>query len=327
MRLSGLALVSSIWVAAATAHAAGIQLIDVPVDAQSRNLTGAVWYPCASPDEKVRLHGLAVPGVKDCPIVGDKLPLVVISHGRTGWFGGHHDTAAALADAGFVAVAIDHPGDNAFDSSRVDDLSLAIERPADIKRLISFMVDTWSEGSKIDKDRIGFFGFSKGAYTGLAVIGGRPNFRRAVSLCSEGELTGPCDALATYEIPSETHTYDPRVKAAVLADPAMTFLFGPDDLNAITVPVEIWSSEYGGAGVTRESVAALSRKLPSRPDPRIVPSAAHWAFLAPCSSGQAKSNPRICADAPDFDRIAFHKEFNAELLVFFRKHLIDAGEP
>jgi len=35
-------------------------------------------------------------------------------------FGGHKHTAAALADAGFVVAAIDHPGDTASDQSRVD---------------------------------------------------------------------------------------------------------------------------------------------------------------------------------------------------------------
>jgi predicted dienelactone hydrolase len=28
-----------------------------------------------------------------------------------------------------------------------------------------------------------------------------------------------------------------------------------------------------------------------------------------------------CADAPGFDRVAFHKEFNADVLAFFRAHL------
>ena len=48
----------------------------------------------------------------------DKLPLIVISHGQDGWFGGHHDTAEALADAGFVVAAINHPGDNALSATR-----------------------------------------------------------------------------------------------------------------------------------------------------------------------------------------------------------------
>jgi predicted dienelactone hydrolase len=70
--------------------------------------------------------------VKDCPITGAKLPLVVSSHGTAGWFGGHHDTAAALADAGFVVAAINHSGDNGNDRSKSDDLSVLGSRPADI---------------------------------------------------------------------------------------------------------------------------------------------------------------------------------------------------
>ena len=75
-----------------------------------------------------------LPGVKDCPIAGDRLPLVVISHGRGGDFIGHHDTET-LADAGFNVAAISHPGDTVSDMSRSGDLSVMIERPTDIKRL------------------------------------------------------------------------------------------------------------------------------------------------------------------------------------------------
>jgi predicted dienelactone hydrolase len=57
-----------------------------------------------------------------------------------GLFGGHRDTAEMLADGGFVVAAISHPGDNALDASRTDDLSVLIERPDDIRRLINFML-------------------------------------------------------------------------------------------------------------------------------------------------------------------------------------------
>lgn len=70
--------------------------------------------------------------------------------------------------------------------------------------------------------------------------------------------------------------------------------------------------------MTRESVATVSRKLPAKRVPHVVAKAGHWAFLAPCSAGQAASNPRICADPPEFDRAAFHRKFNADLIAFFR---------
>lgn len=78
------------------ARAAGLQLINVPPDSAGPTLTGAVWSPCAeAPAQHVNLYELAVQGVRDCPVAGSKLPLIVISHGRAAWFGVHHDTAAS----------------------------------------------------------------------------------------------------------------------------------------------------------------------------------------------------------------------------------------
>jgi predicted dienelactone hydrolase len=39
-----------------------------------------------------------------------------------------------------------------------------------------------------------------------------------------------------------------------------------------------------------------------------------------------KSAPEICTDGPGFDRTAFHKEFDAEVLAFFRKRLVDVQQ-
>jgi hypothetical protein len=69
---------------ATTVRAAGVGFIDIPANGQQPPLTGVVWYPCASPVQDVRLHGLKVPGVKDCLLEGDMYPLVIISRGRTG---------------------------------------------------------------------------------------------------------------------------------------------------------------------------------------------------------------------------------------------------
>jgi predicted dienelactone hydrolase len=253
MRLSALILVGVLCVAVAPAKAAGLQLINVQADSVGETLAGAVWSPCAAPAREVSLNEFLVQGVKDCPVAGDKLPLVVISHGRTGWFGAHHDTAASLADAGFVVVAISHPGDNANDRSRVDDLSIALSRPADVRRVVDFMLGAWPDAAKIDRERIGFYGFSRGGYTGLAVIGGHLNFARGAARCAQ--LTGvrACEMFAKNAIPAHVITHDPRIKAAVLADPGFTFLFGPADLKTVTVPArrECWPLRVPGALLAR----------------------------------------------------------------------------
>ena len=158
-------------------------------------------------------------------------------------------TPEVLAEGGFVVVAINHPGENAFDRSRVDELSLAAERPVDNKRVIDFMLDSWPDGAKIDRDHIGEFGFSRGGYTTLAVIGGTPDYRRGAGRCPRDLNEGQCNLFRKYEfIPEREATYDPRIKAAVIGDPANSIFFGEHDLKGITIPVQVWASERGGAG-------------------------------------------------------------------------------
>ena len=70
-----------------------------------------------------------------------------------------------------------------------------------------------------------------------------------------------------------------------------------------------------------EDGATINRNLRAKPDYHVVPQTAHFAFTAPCSADQTKALPEICIDSSDFDRIAFHKDFNATVLAFFRKHL------
>lgn len=322
MRPYRLAFAAACCITATAAQAAGVRFIDVPADGDGPALTGAVWSPCASPAQEIQLRRLTTPGVLDCPTTGERLPLVVVSHGRRGWFGGHHDTAEALADAGFVVAAIDHPGDNSLDGSRSSDPSVFVERPADIKRLIDFMLGAWPDAATIDRQRVGFFGFSRGGYTGLVAIGANPEFQPSTALCPEGS----CQQVRQSELPAASFVHDSRLKAAVIVDP-LTIFFGADSFRGVTVPIQLWASEHGGDGVSPHAVEAVERALPAKPDYRVVSEAGHFAFLAPCSPEQAKAVPQFCTDAPGFDRAAFHQAFDAEVLAFFRTHLVDAEKP
>ncbi len=326
MRLSVFAIMFCL--VATMAQAAGVRFFDIPADAKGTTLSGAVWYPCATPSQETTIRELRITGTKDCPIVGEKLPLIVVSHGRGAWFGAHHDTASALADAGFIVAAINHPGDNSFDRSREDHLSVLVERPADIKRLTDFMLDAWPEAQKIDGTRIGLFGFSFGGYTGLVVIGGNPDFRNDVPGCQGSDFRA-CQQLHNNEIPAAPPVHDPRVKAAVIVDPGPGIFFPADNLKPVTAAVQLWSSDPKLAAnfVSGCCAIGINRRLPSKPDYHLVPNAIHFSFLAPCSAAEVRNFPRICIDAPGFDRVAFHKDFHADMLAFFRKHLLGNEKP
>jgi predicted dienelactone hydrolase len=304
---------------------AGLRFIEVPPDNNGPRLEGAMWYPCSEPpgeislDKITAMFDITMIGAKDSPIVGDKLPLVVVSHGRGSDFVLHHDTAETLADAGFIVAAINHPGDTFLDMSRSSDLSVMVERPTDIKRLIDFILGASPAAAKIDPKRLGFFGFSRGGFTGLVLIGANADWTSDSDFCPQSSFHW-CEQIRRNEFPARSLAHETRIKAAVIVDPLTVFLT-VGSFAAVKVPVQLWASERGGDGVSLESVAAVDRSLPRKHEYHVVPNAGHFAFLIPCPPALAKKLPDLCTDAPGFDRAAFHNQFNTDVLAFFRQHL------
>ena len=175
--------------------------------------------------------------------------------------------------------------------------------------------------ASIDRERIGLFGFSRGGYTALAVIGANPDWANVTERCKEIK-THVCDQIRAKEFPGSV-THDPRIKAAVIADPLSVF-FTADSFGDIRIPVQLWASEFGGDGVLPHSVDIVDKNLPTKHEYHVVPNSGHFAFLAPCPPALAAELPYICKDAPGFDRAAFHRQFNADALAFFQAQLANA---
>jgi predicted dienelactone hydrolase len=304
---------------ASTAHAAGFRFVEVPADAQGPTIKAALWYPCAEPAGKLELGPFILPVVKDCPLPSDKHPLVVISHGRGGTFLGHHDTAEAFADSGFIVVALNHPGDTYSDMSRSSDLSVFVSRPADIKRVVDFMLAASPAMPVVDPTRIGFFGFSRGGYTGLIALGANSDWATATEFCRDSPFR-MCKQIVNKEFPTEPLTHDLRIKAAIIVDP-LAVTFTAAGLAPIKAPVQLWASELGGDGVFLRDVAAVDSNLASPHEFHVVRNAGHFAFFQPCSAALEQAESEICDDRAGFDRVAFHKELNATAVAFLQKHL------
>jgi predicted dienelactone hydrolase len=309
---------------AARANAAGVQLIDIPASGEGAAMTGAVWYPCTAPPVPTALGRMRLPAVQDCPVAGAHLPLVVISHGFGGKFTSHHDTAEALADAGFVVAAINHPIDAGPDMSRADTPAWFAERPADMKRLVDFMLGSWRDHGAIDAARIGVFGFSRGGYTALVLAGADPDLSRAGRHC-DADTPAACAQHHAGGAMPVAFTHDPRIRAAVVADPGPSDVFTPAALHGVTVPVQLWASQFSGEdkriGVSEDAVAAIRDALPNPPDFHLVENAGHFAFLTPCPPPLAQELPRLCVDRPGFDRVAFHHALDAAVVAFFERTL------
>ncbi len=310
-------------------EAAGFQRILVDGQAD-KPLAIGIWYPSDAPvppqPNTPFRQALAIDG----PIVGERLPLVVISHGWGGWMGGHADTALALAEAGFVVVALTHPGNNYEDES--DPLSRSmVERPKHVRQAVDYMLDQWREGKRIDASRIGIFGFSAGGYTALVSIGGIPDPERVRSHCAARPRELACglgiEGLSEFsaEAMKPLWRHDFRIKAAVIAAPGLGFSFSSEGLSQIKAPVQLWAMSEDEAVPYETNTEIVRRSLPVEPDFRRVEGAGHFAFLTPCNPRLEKVEPQvwstICVDPVGFDRRAFHQSFNRDIVSFFRRTL------
>jgi predicted dienelactone hydrolase len=252
------------------------------------------------------------------PVSG--LPLVVISHGNGGDFRSHEDTAQALARAGFVVAALTHTGDNWRDQSRATDVAA---RPRQLSVLIDYMLTGWEGRAAIDPERVGAFGFSAGGFTVLTAAGGEADLSRIAEHCRAHPGFYDCRLIAARPVGPETPrwTHDPRIKAVVVAAPALGFAFTREGLAAAKQPVQLWQAGSDEVLPAPWYVEPVREALPTKPEFHRVDGAGHFDFLRPCTPQLAAAAPAICAPTPGFDRAAFHIRFNEEVVRFLKDRL------
>ncbi len=309
------------------AEAAGIRHIVIPADGNGPKLLAELWTPCGSSAPAIIVDRSGIPTtmhvIENCPVTRKRLPLIVISHGMFEDRYSHFDTAEFLADAGFAVVAINHSQDSTLDigGKSADDISAFLVRPIDIKRTIDFLEYHPLAGVDINLRHIGFFGFSRGGYTGLVLAGGTPDFNTLVLQCPP--IVHMCAQIQDHKVPTHASGYEPRISAYVIADP-VDFFPDKSSLKNVHVPIQLWSSELGGMGVRPQEVSAVAMNLPEKPEFHLAVAATHLSFDCPCSEEAKSANHTIvCVDPPGFDRVTFHRTFNEDVAAFFRKHLLD----
>jgi predicted dienelactone hydrolase len=289
-------------------------------------LVGGIWYPTTAQPGEHALETYSQTVAPSGPVKGHALPLVVLSHGGGGSYAGHFDTALALARAGFVTASVSHAGDTYDDQSKVLRLW---RRPAQLSRLIDYMLTDWSDHTRIDRRRVGAFGFSNGGFTVLVEAGGIPDLMRIDPYCKENPEHDLCVALreagfrsvAAIQPPLGAWKADARVRAIAMAAPAFGFTFDRAGLASVKIPVQIWRGADDRHQPTPWYEERIRTALPRAPDYKVVPDAGHYAFLPPCSDSLRQRAPELCTDRIGFDRAAFHRRFNAELVRFFRAAL------
>jgi predicted dienelactone hydrolase len=317
-------------VATMSAQAAGFATLSV-ADPGHPDLQVGVWYPTdqAPPAEPNTRYGLAV--AHDAPLQNPNGGLVVISHGYSGWYAGHADTAIALADAGFIVAAPSHTGNTWSDmSSSVSEWVL--DRPRHISRVVDHMLSEHAFAANIDENKIGMYGFSAGGYTALGLIGGVPDFEIAARHCENDPTEFVCadglvDALLQADLPSlpaAAWGYYSRIVAAVASAPALGFAYSKESLSRVKASVQLWSGQLDESVPTQSNAALIASRLPTAAETHWIEDATHFAFLTvPCREAFRREDPEeyqmVCGDVAGFDRQQFHRQMHVEMVRFFKE--------
>jgi predicted dienelactone hydrolase len=314
--------------------------------AQTHALSTVIWYPAESSatEKPVEIPGLTIfdlgSASQSAKIAAQPatFPLIVVSHGTGGsglsmaWLG------EALARHGYIAAAVNHPGNNAAEPYTVEGFSIWWERARDLSEVISDMLADSQFGSHIDAKRIGAAGFSLGGYTMIEIAGGLTDPQGFIAYCNSSKNDGIC--VSPPEFPTllpdfrklmqehpevlahASDSYrDPRVRSVFAMAPALGPAFPTDGLKKISIPVEIVAGESDQNVPIASSARYFAANIPAAKLRIFQGAVAHYVFLDSCSDVGRKNVPMLCNDAPGVDRHGIHAQTIERAMSFFRDTL------
>jgi predicted dienelactone hydrolase len=294
-------------------------------DAQHRNeLRITVWYPAAG--DAVERPLLIGPADKPLFNVGAvalgaafadnrQRPVILLSHGFggtariMGWFG------IAMAQRGYIVIAVDHPGNNGIDDITMAGSTLWWDHAKDLRAALDAIGREPAIGPHLDTANVGVAGFSFGGFTALVVAGARVDWRRWVGFCRAHPDDGDC--LPNDEFPAATwqavaaefeapelaaevaHGGDdhalPNVRAAFVLAPAYVQSLDPASLSSVRVPVAIMLGDAdtvvpAATGAMVAAAAIPNAKL------ELLPGVSHYDWVSECTDAGRVSSP-VCKEA------------------------------
>jgi predicted dienelactone hydrolase len=314
-------------------------------DAQhSSTVRVTVWYPAVAgaAEQRIDVGPLGKPyfivgaTAADAAFTDAKpRPVILLSHGNggnariMGWFG------TALARAGYIVIAVDHPGNNTLDKMTPAGALMPWDRVQDLAAALATAEADPTVGPHIDDDRVGVAGMSAGGFTALVAAGARVDMDRFVALC-RAHPTGDCKpqkelpltladfdrTLAAPELAGTVaHARDdhriPQVRAAFAMAPAIVRGLPSDGLRHIRVPVAIILGDADPVAPPATNGLVAARLIPHA-ELKVLPGVGHYDWLATCTpEGVAALD--ICADKVPQD--ATHAAAIDMALAFFARTL------
>ena len=270
----------------------------------------ALFYPTDAPAQSETLGLYPVEIARDAPVRAGRWPLVLLSHG-TGSSGlVHRNLALFLARQGFVVALPEHPHNNRDDDSWAHTPQNLEARPRHLRLVLEYLLAESALAPALRPDAVALIGHSLGAYSVLALAGGRPR-----SVPRSG-ADGPAQSIP---VPLA----DARVRALVLLAPALPWFMAAGSLSEVRRPVLALvggQDEHTPPGFVRQVLRGLPDA--AQLDLRVVDNAGHFSFLSPFPAARVSPQFPPSQDPPGFERARFHQqELYPAVLAFLRRFI------
>ncbi len=261
-------------------------------DARGQDLVAEVWYPVDACDEPEPYEELPLTGkaCRDLPPAEGPFPLVAFSHGYSGIRYQSIFLTEALAQHGYVVVAVDHPRNTLLDLDPDATGEVALRRPGDVVASVDEVFRRSAEGDAllgglVEPDRYAMTGHSFGGWTTLAVAGGVADFWSFQAFCATDPGFYLCSALAG--IPEGATIADAPDPRAVVGMPMAMggwYSFGEAGLAGLA-PTLVWGGDRDDGFPVDTEIRPLYERLPAPKALGVIAGAGHYAFSDICRIG------------------------------------------
>lgn len=278
-------------------------------DGEHAPLRVLVMYPSRAKEETLTFGRYSLEAAKDAEIEGARMPLVVLSHGTGSTPLTFRGLAAHLAREGAVVALPFHTGNHRDDDRLAHTFENLANRPRHVRAVIDGLFADPGIGPHLAPGQVAVVGHSLGAYTALAVAGGKPT-------CFPNETP---DHVAR-AVPVEA---DARVRALVLFAPAAVWYLREGSLAEVEVPVLLRSGAEDHLAPPAVHAEIVERGLAHLAsfDAARVPRAGHFSFQSPFPPAMTRPDFPPSQDPPGFDRASYQPVLAAEVTSFLRRAL------
>jgi predicted dienelactone hydrolase len=292
-----------------------------------------LWYPTDQKESPVN-YGISAGSVATgAKPVGDRLPIVLLSHGAMGAASNYSWIAESLARHRYVVLGVSHFGESpVFGAQSVNPATVARfrDRTHDLNVALEWLLTKSRLASSVDASRMGVIGHSSGGATALMLAGAKFSSSQISEYCTSG--AAKVDKGCWYGTPSadsaERQLPEPAsrpIRAVVALDPAVGPGFVEDSLRNLKSALLVVGSVENDFLPYEAHAGRIAKAKPDAEVARLDRSEGHFVYIDTCAANINVMGVPLCTDRAGVDRAAVHARLNAVIEGFLSKQLADTA--